>query len=93
MDAIIALLGLVLSYFLLLRPYWLSLRERVQDEARETYRAFQLRMVRRYYPEMQQLSFWEMEQMYDIGEAFHRIGGSRALYSADAGQHEPDYLS
>lgn len=74
MDICIYVIGILLSYTLLLAPWWRNQQERTRREFEEVYHAFKLRMVRRYYTEYRHLSFAELEEEFDIDASFHNIG-------------------
>ena len=77
MEILILILGFGLTYGMILSPCWKAQRARNAREYQEVYHAYRLRMVRRFYPELRNLSFSELEENFDIDQAFDRIGSFR----------------
>lgn len=74
MEIAIFITGIVLTYTLVIAPYWKALQERAARDYEEVYHAFKLRMVRRHYPDQRHLSFAELEEEFDIEASFQNIG-------------------
>lgn len=74
MEIFIFVIGVALTYFLVIAPCWQAQMERNRQEFEEVYHAFKLRMVRRCYPDIRHLSFAEIEETYDIDGSFDQIG-------------------
>jgi hypothetical protein len=74
MEILIFTLGVGLTYWMILSPCWKAQHARNVRDYQEVYHAYRLRMVRRFYPELRHLSFSELEDNFDIDQAFDRIG-------------------
>ena len=74
MEILIFILGVGLTYWMILSPCWKAQRARNTRDCQEVYHAYRLRMVRRYYPELKNLSFSEIEENWDVNHAFDLIG-------------------
>lgn len=74
MEILIFTLGVGMTYFMVLYPCWRAQMEKNERDFKEVYHAFKLRMVRRFYPDLRHLSFYELEEEYDIEVMFNQIG-------------------
>lgn len=63
----------ILSYWFLLRPLQRNFaRVRESDFATEYY-LFQLKQVRKHYPVLQELSYEEIHERYDVRQSYDSI--------------------
>ena len=74
MEILIFTIGIALTYFMVLYPCWRAQMEKNERDFKEVFHAFKLRMVRRFYPDLRHLSFYELEEEYDIEVMFNQIG-------------------
>lgn len=51
-------------------------------QARERYTHTQLRLIRRFYPELTDLTYCEIVELYDIHALYNGIGSHRSTLSA-----------
>ena len=77
MEILIYTIGVLLTYIVVLHPYWQAQIARRERDFEEIYHAYKLRMVRRHYPDLRHLSFSDLEELYDIDGSFNNIGHFR----------------
>lgn len=63
-----------LSFFFIWRPYQQYCRQESERRFAIKYKNFKLIAVRRYYPTLQQLSFSEIEEKYNLDLIYQNIG-------------------
>ena len=74
MELIFILTALTLCWVTIVRPLSHFAEQKATDRYYKTYRHFQARKVQDYYPQLAQLTLREIEERYDVKEAYHRIG-------------------
>jgi hypothetical protein len=74
----ISLLPLVLIlslvWFTVARPSLAARQRLLAERTHRAYRQVQLRAIRRYYPAVAGLSDQEIQDNFNVNEAYHRIG-------------------
>ena len=74
MMMFIAIAGLLLTTTMVLLPLRSFCRESARHHYYQTYRTAQLCAIKRYYPQLRRLTFYEIEQNFDVGKLYHSIG-------------------
>jgi len=72
-TAFLTLLTIILSYLYGIKPYLESIRLKEAREFYEKYYLIKLKYVRKAYPDLQELSYKEISERYDVTEAYHRV--------------------
>ncbi len=74
MELIFIASALLLAWIYIVRPISQFAEDRATDRYYKAYRHFQAKAVQNHYPQLAHLSLREIEELYDVCEAYHRIG-------------------